>query len=409
MAANKVIYAGNTLIDLSYDTITPEDLKKGITAHDKSGAQIVGTSAGSFPNGTEWTKSNLVTVVGSTNVKYADGIWVMTGIGIYYSTDGKTWTQSNVSEITFSYLEYGGGVWVAASDSSVPYYSTDGKVWTQCTGIDGYLTNVVYSDGMWVAGSSEASIGSWYSEDGKSWAQSNITTGTRYEPAVRGNGMWVAAQRGTPRGIFYSTDGKTWAQSDVTVNTYLVFYANGMFQADTSRGVLYSFDGKTWSESNITVGGRVSTGMHYADGVWVSDTYECLCYSTDGKVWIASNVTYDNKVSSIAYGNGIWMATVQDFGTYYSTDGKTWTKSNDEHMFEIAYANGVWVGSPWPDLSEDYSMLPKPVLYSFDGKTWHESNITDDILGLFTNNNGIWVATGVFAGAYYSVTWEPTT
>ena len=41
---NKVIYAGNTLIDLTSDTITAADLAYGKTAHDKSGATITGTS-----------------------------------------------------------------------------------------------------------------------------------------------------------------------------------------------------------------------------------------------------------------------------------------------------------------------------------------------------------------------------
>lgn len=44
MAINKVIYGGQTLIDLTGDTITPDQLAKGITAHDKSGAHITGTN-----------------------------------------------------------------------------------------------------------------------------------------------------------------------------------------------------------------------------------------------------------------------------------------------------------------------------------------------------------------------------
>lgn len=40
---NKVVYFGQTLIDLSEDTITPEQLRSGVTAHDASGAPIVGT------------------------------------------------------------------------------------------------------------------------------------------------------------------------------------------------------------------------------------------------------------------------------------------------------------------------------------------------------------------------------
>jgi hypothetical protein len=43
MAINKVIYGGNTLIDLTGDTITANDLLSGKTAHDKSGATITGT------------------------------------------------------------------------------------------------------------------------------------------------------------------------------------------------------------------------------------------------------------------------------------------------------------------------------------------------------------------------------
>lgn len=42
MAINKVIYGGNTLIDLTSDTVTASDLAYGVTAHDKSGTVITG-------------------------------------------------------------------------------------------------------------------------------------------------------------------------------------------------------------------------------------------------------------------------------------------------------------------------------------------------------------------------------
>lgn len=44
MANNKIIYGGEVLIDLTADTVTPETLAKNMTAHDKTGAIIVGTS-----------------------------------------------------------------------------------------------------------------------------------------------------------------------------------------------------------------------------------------------------------------------------------------------------------------------------------------------------------------------------
>lgn len=40
---NKVIYNGNTLIDLTADTVTEDKILDGYTAHDKSGAPIEGT------------------------------------------------------------------------------------------------------------------------------------------------------------------------------------------------------------------------------------------------------------------------------------------------------------------------------------------------------------------------------
>ena len=43
MSVNKVIYGTTVLVDLTSDTVTAENLLKGITAHDKSGNSITGT------------------------------------------------------------------------------------------------------------------------------------------------------------------------------------------------------------------------------------------------------------------------------------------------------------------------------------------------------------------------------
>ena len=44
MAKNKIIFGGETLIDLTGDTVEAAHLDSGYTAHDKSGALITGTS-----------------------------------------------------------------------------------------------------------------------------------------------------------------------------------------------------------------------------------------------------------------------------------------------------------------------------------------------------------------------------
>ena len=43
MAVSKIDFAGNTLIDLTSDTVTASALLKGYTAHDKTGELVTGT------------------------------------------------------------------------------------------------------------------------------------------------------------------------------------------------------------------------------------------------------------------------------------------------------------------------------------------------------------------------------
>lgn len=66
MATNKVIYGGNTLIDLSNDTVTASDLKQGVIAHDKAGNSITGTLT--VPEQQEKTVDDLLLVYGRQTI-----------------------------------------------------------------------------------------------------------------------------------------------------------------------------------------------------------------------------------------------------------------------------------------------------------------------------------------------------
>ena len=66
MATNKVIYAGNTLIDLSSDTVTASDLKQGVIAHDKAGNSITGTLT--VPEQQEKTVDDLLLAYGRQTI-----------------------------------------------------------------------------------------------------------------------------------------------------------------------------------------------------------------------------------------------------------------------------------------------------------------------------------------------------
>lgn len=70
--ANQVIVNGETILDLRSDTVTPETLQKGYTAHDKSGTKITGTlEASSAPS--LQSKSVTYTSNGTATITPDDG------------------------------------------------------------------------------------------------------------------------------------------------------------------------------------------------------------------------------------------------------------------------------------------------------------------------------------------------
>lgn len=65
--ANQVIVNGETILDLRSDTVTPETLQKGHTAHDKSGTKITGTLEASSVS-VQPSKSVTITSNGTVSV-----------------------------------------------------------------------------------------------------------------------------------------------------------------------------------------------------------------------------------------------------------------------------------------------------------------------------------------------------
>ena len=63
---NKVVYGTTTLIDLTNDTVTSEQLYKGSTAHSASGEQITGTAEVTVENNKLVMPLGLVNVTNST-------------------------------------------------------------------------------------------------------------------------------------------------------------------------------------------------------------------------------------------------------------------------------------------------------------------------------------------------------
>lgn len=61
---------------------------------------------------------------------YRENLWVVSGDnGLYYSNDGMTWSQSNITDGNVNSVTYGNGMWLACGYGI--YCSADGITWTQ--------------------------------------------------------------------------------------------------------------------------------------------------------------------------------------------------------------------------------------------------------------------------------------
>lgn len=310
--------------------------------------------------------------------------------------NGTEWTQSNITNGKAESFCCANGVWVAAGD--ILRYSNDGKTWLPCTATslssEGYFEEfaaVGYANGCWVATSSAESI--WYSENGIEWTPADGTDGWYFNKLGFGNGIWIAS---ADHEIFTSSDGKAWTLSyEFSNNVNSILYASNIFVVGLVRGTYYSQDGVNWTNA-ATLGTARANDLDYGSGLFVAATTTGLHYSVDGKTWTQSNIT--STKATVRHANGKWVAGGNG-GAVFSQDGKTWTQSNVTGVFnDIDHANGVWVAG-----SANLGLW-----YSFDGEVWTQSNITGNMRHIH-NANGVWVAgSGGSAGMVYSVGWEPS-
>lgn len=93
MPNSKIVAGGEVLIDLTQDSVTPETLAAGKTAHDKAGNQITGTNTNDVDSSTA-TASVAEVLKGKT---FAAGGEIKTGE--MPNNGGKTYTISNADDI----------------------------------------------------------------------------------------------------------------------------------------------------------------------------------------------------------------------------------------------------------------------------------------------------------------------
>lgn len=112
---NKVIYGGDTLIDLTSDTVTASDILTGKTAHDKSGTIITGTC--DFDSDTsEDTATASEILSGST--AHARGTLITGTMPNNGSVTGTITTKAGKYTIPQGYHDGGGKVQISTTEQN---------------------------------------------------------------------------------------------------------------------------------------------------------------------------------------------------------------------------------------------------------------------------------------------------
>jgi hypothetical protein len=112
---NKVIYGGNTLMDLTADTITAAQLLEGVTAHDKSGAPIVGTLT--YDADTSDATAVAAEIL-ATKTAYINGVKVTGTMPNRGAVSGTISTLNGVYTISNGYHDGSGTVGIDATEQA---------------------------------------------------------------------------------------------------------------------------------------------------------------------------------------------------------------------------------------------------------------------------------------------------
>lgn len=343
MNINKVVYGNNTLIDLTGDTVSQDNLLSGVRAHDKSGNSIVGnlsldTKANSglgTPNEPDF--NNIVTdgrywidiTITLTNAPTdEDGILeVITTTGVnsgnvfqrfsVYNSDKKYWR----TKVNNTWTQ-----WFYESDTAQKQYADD-KATDAVTQANAYTDQNLLMKANAGFGESDAIDFDFITMDGRYWINPNVTTGNR--PST-GYGV-LEVVRGT------GLDSGAILQRYTVINSPAVYermYGNGQWYP------WYRSFGKNEFDSNIV---NYGNGLGYGTMPSVADLDD---YKDAGVWWVNALDTKENLPDGASYG---FLEVVMSVP---SASGSTLMQKYTQYNIGRTWHRG-WVNSKWTEWMQD--------------------------------------------------------
>lgn len=204
------------------------------------------------------------------------------------------------------------------------------------------------------------------------------------------NGITITSQ---PISANASTAIGSWSSQNSPANLTVsgLGYANSTFLALGNGKVATSSNLASWTNANLPQN-FAAAEVSYGNGTYVvvgKDVPFPVAKSTDGSTWTSASgdTSFNYNFSSIAYGGGLFVGMLQSQSNasylvnyFTSSDGASWTMRSMPYnsanlirvsaVTDIAYGNGVFVATVTSKNLDNGSNVLTQYLTSTDGLTW---------------------------------------
>lgn len=409
MAINKVVYGDQTLIDLTSDTATAEDVVEGKTFHDASGQLRTGTGGGGggSANIVELTQAEYDALPSS---KESDNV-----LYIVYFDGGQ------ILDPDYSYHKYGDNDEIIVrvyheglSDQQTLWFfngwnqtSLDMSIPTELQAYKPSNTSPIFSDSYATVGGTQTSWFGFYNNNFRSW---DLSLGGQYIgiihavvnpfPSSTGQQMngyyspYVYIQSSTPTRRIYLNEHEYSEFNKTNVEELTQTDYDALSPTQKNNGGIYFIkkqSGGTYTEQhsltflNISTPFNVGENFVSAEGAFANDSSYSISISVNGTTCSASRIhngVVEYTSTNCTYENGVFTfdtyfvqyycgtSTVDFTCTYDST---TYVGDKIYHMDKI-YGDESGGGGNYY-LNTLYSTEEKKIGYWTDGKPLYQKDV----------------------------------
>ncbi len=282
---------------------------------------VATSTAGLFysSDGITWTGCSGDDNASFTAVVYgvgtAGGVWVAVTLDddAYNSTDGITFAALSESTDGFLSATFANGLFQLGGVGTGIVYSTDGTTFTPSNLTTLNINAITFNSDLdiWLAGTS---VGIYSSINGIAWTVTGSPTATGVFKAFTYSDTELVAA--STVGLYRSTNGTTWALalgSGATGSYTSVLYNDGLFLAGNASGLSQSADGITWVTGSATIEG-IFNGYTLSSTQCILNVVDITggTYNTTNTITIVLDIsqnggvlTGENEISCFAVLNNI--------------------------------------------------------------------------------------------------------